>query len=64
MAEVDGLLGLPTPLYSLQLPLDKDNGRVLGGPVYTALGSRKRKRAEIATAVDGAGINIHSVRPV
>jgi hypothetical protein len=49
------------PLATLPTPLNSSNGRVTGSVVSSLTKGKKRKRTEIATAVDGEGISIYSV---
>ncbi|KAF1989994.1 hypothetical protein K402DRAFT_451602 [Aulographum hederae CBS 113979] len=55
-------VGVPQTLVSLSQPLDSTNGRVLASAIQSVSGSRKRKRSEIATSVDGEGISIHTIQ--
>lgn len=51
----------PYTIASLTKPFDRENGRIHASPVYTIDGSRKRKRHEIAAAIDGEALNIYNV---
>jgi hypothetical protein len=52
----------PSVLAQLPRPLQGLNGRTQLGEVYSLVGSKKRKRYEVAVAVDGEGVNIYNVR--
>jgi len=48
---------------SLPRPIDPSTGRYVVGDVYGgALGSKKRKRSELAVGVDGEGVTLYDVR--
>lgn len=51
----------PYAIASLASPLDKEHGKVHAAPVHSLKASRKRKRHEVAVAVDGEGISIYNV---
>ena len=51
----------PQILATLSPPFGSSDGRTQASEVQSVQGSRKRKRLEIAVAVDGEGIRIHSV---
>ncbi|KAF2138747.1 uncharacterized protein K452DRAFT_233813 [Aplosporella prunicola CBS 121167] len=55
-------LEAPHTLASLPKPIDALNGRTLASTVYSLSGARKRKRSEIAVAVDGDGLSIYNVQ--
>ncbi len=42
--------------------LTGSNARILTANVFSVTGSRKRKRSELAVAIDGQGIRIYDVR--
>ncbi len=52
----------PTVLAQLPQSLLGTEGRTQFGPCYGLTGSRKRKRPEIAAAIDGETLNIYDVR--
>ncbi|KAF2806264.1 uncharacterized protein BDZ99DRAFT_422682 [Mytilinidion resinicola] len=54
-------LDAPHTLASLPRPFDSTNGRTVAAGVHSLSGSKKRKRTEIATGVDGEGVNIYSL---
>ena len=54
----------PQLLAALPLPFDPLEGRIQASEVVSVHGSRLRKRLEIAAAVDGEGISLHSVRNI
>lgn len=51
----------PYTIASLPNPLDKENGCTYAAPVHAFKGKKKRKRHEVAVAVDGEGISIYNV---
>lgn len=51
----------PYTIASLPSPLDKEQGKIHVAPIHTLKGSKKRKRHEIAAAVDGEGISLCNV---
>ena len=51
----------PSVLAQLPKPLEISDGRTQFAPVFGLVGSRKRKRHEIAVAVDGEAVNIYNV---
>ncbi|KAI9681048.1 MAG: hypothetical protein M1822_007122 [Bathelium mastoideum] len=57
-----GVMSSPQILFTLPLPFDHRAGRTQVSEVKSIAGSRKRKRLEVAAAVDGEGISIHSIR--
>ncbi|KAF2103988.1 hypothetical protein NA57DRAFT_70200 [Rhizodiscina lignyota] len=61
MSSSKGIDGPPTTLASLDSPADQQNGRIQASAVHTFAGSRKRKRAEIATSIDNGAIRIYDV---
>jgi len=52
----------PYPIAHLPLPLDPINGKTFVSDIFSLVGSRKRKRKEIAIATDGESINVYDVR--
>lgn len=57
-------ISLQTPyvVAPLPRPIDRATGRYVVGDVYGgAVGSKKRKRSELAIGVDGEGVNIYDV---
>lgn len=52
----------PSTLTQLPRPLQSSNGKTQIGEVSSLVESRKRKRYEVAVAVDGEGLNIYNVR--
>ena len=50
------LANLPVSPHALQ-------GNTFAADVHSLVGSKKRKRAELAVAVDHEGINIYDVQP-
>lgn len=57
-------LPLPSVLTQLPRPLQASTGKTQVGEVYSLADSKKRKRYEIAVAVDGEGLNIYNVRKI
>lgn len=51
----------PYTIASFPSPLDRENGRIQASVVYGLRSSKKRKRHEIAVAVDGEGVCIYNV---
>lgn len=51
----------PSVLAQLPRPFEATTGSTQIGEVYSLIGSKKRKRHEVAAAVDGEGINIYNV---
>ena len=51
----------PAVLAQLPQPLLEIGGRTQYGPCYGLTGSRKRKRFEVAAAIDGETLNIYDV---
>jgi hypothetical protein len=51
----------PAVLAQLPQPLFDKDGQTQFGPCYGLTGSRKRKRFEIAAAIDGETVNIYDV---
>lgn len=54
----------PSVLAQLPRPLQGSAGNTQIGEVYSFADSKKRKRYEVAVAVDGEAVNIYNVRPV
>lgn len=53
---------LEEPQVLFDLPkLFSPSGKILTGPSYQIASSRKRKRRDIAIAVDGQGLNLYGV---
>ncbi|QGA14247.1 hypothetical protein EYB26_001900 [Talaromyces marneffei] len=52
----------PSVLTQLPRPLQASTGKTQVGEVYSLVESKKRKRYEIAVAVDGEGLNIYNVQ--
>lgn len=57
------IMALPPPSVLAQLPrpLQAATGKTLAGDVYNVADSKKRRRHEVAVAVDGEGLNIYNV---
>ena len=51
----------PYTLATLPVPLNASHGKILAADIHSLSGPRKRKRPELAVAVDNDGINIYSV---
>lgn len=51
----------PSVLAQLPKPLEISEGQTQFAPVLGHVGSRKRKRHEIAVAVDGETVNLYNV---
>lgn len=54
----------PSVLAQLPRPLQASAGRTQVGEVFSLAESKKRKRYEVAVAVDGEGLNIYNVRNI
>jgi hypothetical protein len=54
----------PSVLTQLPRPLQASTGKTQVGEVFSLVESKKRKRYEIAVAVDGEGLNIYNVRKI
>lgn len=54
-------IGAPFSLASLPRPGAGTAGRTQAAGVYSISGTNKKKRAEVAVAVDGEGISVYSV---
>lgn len=52
----------PSVLAQLPRPLHAATGRTLIGDVYSIADAKRRKRYEVAVAVDGEAVNIYNVR--
>ncbi|KIV99483.1 uncharacterized protein PV09_08903 [Verruconis gallopava] len=48
-------------LSALPAPLDSHNGRITASVVTSLVRGKKRKRSEIAAAIDGEGVNLYTV---
>lgn len=58
-------IGEPQILASLPRPFDHEQGRTHASPVYAFdSSSRKRKRSEIVTGIDGISLNVYGVCPI
>jgi hypothetical protein len=57
-------MDLPSPSVLAQLPrpLQAATGRTQIGEVFSLAECKKRKRYEVAVAVDGEGVNVYNVR--
>lgn len=51
----------PSVLAQLPRPLHASKGKTQIGEVYSLAESKKRKRYEVAVAVDGEAVNIYNV---
>ena len=51
----------PITIAKLPQPLNRETGKVQFGDVWTQVAGKKRKRHEIAVAIDGEGINVYNV---
>ena len=51
----------PSVLAQLPRPLHASKGKTRIGEVYSLSDSKKRKRYEVAVAVDGEAVNIYNV---
>lgn len=51
----------PVVLAELPKALPGSRSKVLAADVYGVGGNRKRKRSELAVAIDGQGINLYDV---
>lgn len=58
------MIQAPYTLAKLPLPPHASQGKTLAADVYTVAGSKKRKRSELAVAVDYEGINIYDVQRI
>ncbi|KAK2754588.1 hypothetical protein FQN54_006989 [Arachnomyces sp. PD_36] len=52
----------PSTLAQLPQPFKAATGSTQIGEVYSLVGSKKRKRHEVAAAIDGEGVNIYNVQ--
>ncbi|KAF2719751.1 hypothetical protein K431DRAFT_347675 [Polychaeton citri CBS 116435] len=52
----------PSVVATLPSPLDKKHGRIQAAPCFGLRESKKRKRHEVAVAVDGEGLNLYNVQ--
>lgn len=62
MANHTTLIQTPYPIAHLPQPLDPIKGKTFISNIYSLVGSKKRKRNEIAVATDGESINVYDVR--
>lgn len=62
MADHTTSIQSPYSISHLPLPLDPINGKTFVSDIFGLVGSRKRKRNEIAIATDGESINVYDVR--
>ena len=53
------MIQAPRLLANLPKPLIHDQSNVFGADVFSISGPRKRKRSELAVAIDGEGVNIY-----
>ena len=51
----------PHAIASLPRPFDAEHGQTYATSVFSIKGSRKRKRHEVAVAVDGESVNVYNV---
>ena len=51
----------PYPIAHLPKPLDPINGTIFVSNIHSLVGSKKRKRNEIAIAIDGESVNVYDV---
>lgn len=56
-----GGIEIYSTIASLPVPFDAENGRTYAAAVHSFSGSRKRKRQEVTTGVDGESVNIYNV---
>ncbi|KAL9124729.1 MAG: hypothetical protein Q9217_005976, partial [Psora testacea] len=56
------MFGSPYTIADINPDLTGSPGRIHSSEVYAVSGSRKRKRSEIALAIDRQGVNIYNVR--
>lgn len=53
----------PHIIATLPQPIDRKNGRYVVGEVVSGrVGTKKRKRSELAVGIDGEGLNLYDVR--
>lgn len=57
-------LQFPSVLAQLPRPLHALTGKTRIGDVHSLADAKKRKRYEVAVAVDGEAVNIYNVRPL
>ena len=55
------MLGEPYPVADILADLEGNRPQVLAGDVFAISGSRRRKRSEVALAIDRQGVNIYDV---
>lgn len=56
-------LEIGSPNAFAALPRPASQGHVWAEAVYTAHRSKKRKRSEVAIAIDGESVNVYDVSP-
>ena len=61
MASNISIDGSPATIATLEHPIDREHGCIHASVVERLQGSKKRKRSEIAVAVDNSGIKIYDV---
>lgn len=54
-------IGEPYTIAHIPKPLDSAHGQTYASDVYSLVGSKKRKRSEIAFASDGESIGVYEV---
>jgi hypothetical protein len=55
----------PHVIASLPQPIDRTNGRYVVGEVTGGgVGTKKRKRSELAVGIDGEGLSLYDVNPL
>lgn len=52
----------PSTIAQIPRPLDAQHGQILTNDVHNLVNSRKRKRSELAVAVDGESVNVYDVQ--
>lgn len=53
----------PYTLAEIPRDITGASGNILSGDVFAVTGSKKRKRTELALAIDREGVNIYDVLP-
>lgn len=61
MANHTASIQTPYAIAHLPQPLDPINGKTFVSNIYSLVGSKKRKRNEIAIATDGEAITVYDV---
>ena len=56
------MIQTPYTLANLPVSLHASQGRTFAADVHTLVGSRRRKRSELAVALDHEGVNIYDVQ--